>query len=397
MTRRPSNSDSHGPSFPTEESTVAFYITEFNSQYPTDEDCLEELYKRADSEAVHKCRHCGNSLLNKRYGDRVTSCHNCSKQTWHTAGTFFEGIRVAKAWLAAIWLMERGVALTSSSLHRLIGIAQSTALKILHKIRSVIRNYIHHDASAVPSSIFLNVFRKRSFVTPASSHPRAEQEEIDKLELGNSLDFCSTTNPGVPASLAADIAAKFFGRYDAQGKRTPSATDAGDNKCEEVAAEAESEIGPGGISGREKELYELLSEKPMSADQLCDLTGMPVDELSVSLFILELSKLVERGPGDCYAQCRKEPSPDVASLLSTCDADQDRRLVTVSLIIAFIVEHYHGISRKYLQNYLAAFWCYSNRASWPQGSLLQLCRKSSKITDSEILGYVSPPIVMLMS
>jgi len=256
---------------------------------------------------------------------------------------------------------------------------------------------MEHHAPTVSSAIFSNVFRKRSFVTPAYCHPRAEQEEIDKARLNESSSFGTDPDADTPASLAADIGARFFGRYDAKRKVAPSARHAEDLESEEVVAAGESVTRTGGFSGGETEIYELLSEKPLSVDKLCDLTGMPAEELSVSLLILELSKLVNREPGDYYVRCKPDQSHEVASLSLTGDDSNDKTAVTVTAAIQFIIEHCHGISRKYLQNYLAAYWCYSDRVTWSQGSLLQLCRQSPRIIESEILGYVSPPMVVLIS
>ena len=64
--------------------------------------------------------------------------------------------------------------------------------------------------------------------------------------------------------------------------------------------------------------------------------------------------------------------------------------------IGFIRVDYHGISRKYVQNYLAAYWCYKDRIYWPVGALLKACLKYRSISSNEIIDYVSPSIVKLL-
>jgi DNA processing protein len=56
------------------------------------------------------------------------------------------------------------------------------------------------------------------------------------------------------------------------------------------------------LFGREKELFELLSDEPTHFDVLCERTGMPVGELSASLTMLELAGIVTRHPGDWYTR-----------------------------------------------------------------------------------------------
>jgi DNA processing protein len=56
------------------------------------------------------------------------------------------------------------------------------------------------------------------------------------------------------------------------------------------------------LFGREKEIYELLSNEPLHFDVLCERTGIAPGELSASLTMLELAGVVNRQPGDWYAR-----------------------------------------------------------------------------------------------
>ncbi len=56
------------------------------------------------------------------------------------------------------------------------------------------------------------------------------------------------------------------------------------------------------LFGREKELFELLSDEPIHFDLLCERTGMPVGELSAALTMLELAGVVTRHVGDLYTR-----------------------------------------------------------------------------------------------
>lgn len=56
------------------------------------------------------------------------------------------------------------------------------------------------------------------------------------------------------------------------------------------------------LFGREKEIYELLSNEPTHFDVLCERTGVTAGEMSASLTMLELAGLVTRHPGDWYSR-----------------------------------------------------------------------------------------------
>ena len=107
------------------------------------------------------------------------------KVKWFTAGTFFDGIRHVRAWLAAIWMKENGASLTSAKLHRLVGIAYSSAWHILKKINTVLQEEMQ-EGYDVASTFFSITYCKRSRETPAREHPIAEQEELEKLMLDDS-------------------------------------------------------------------------------------------------------------------------------------------------------------------------------------------------------------------
>lgn len=61
-----------------------------------------------------------------------------------------------------------------------------------------------------------------------------------------------------------------------------------------------------------------------------------------------------------------------------------------------IRDAFHGISRKYLQFYIASFWCRVDRARWSVGRLLTEVAAFPKIECREVLSFVSPLIVKLI-
>lgn len=71
-------------------------------------------------------------------------------------------------------------------------------------------------------------------------------------------------------------------------------------------------------------------------------------------------------------------------------------LASLSDGVHFICASFQGISRKYLQPYLAAHWSQSDKLRWPQGNLMYECGRSRYISGEEISGFVSPPLVKIM-
>lgn len=332
------------------EAILACLWAQFNNQFPTEEDCLEEVYKRANDGGMLKCHHCGNKDIERDYGQRTFTCLSCKKTSWFTAGTFFHHMKLARAWLGAIWLMDHGQTISSLRFQKLAGIAYSSALNIFKKLTMVIESEMGEDAIAVSSSFFSPLVGKRSRETPARAHPLAEQEEIEAQVLDNSKEGQESADVG--------------------------------------------ELAPG-----EKEVYDVLSGEPVHFDVLCQRTGKAASNLSSSLMMLELAGLAKRIAGDRYVRHNPKESEQfyahaVQSSLRTEDRLEPTR--TVSAIINFVRLNFHHIARKYLQNYLAAYWCHMDRRRWQLGALLQACLRFVHISDDEILDYVSPVMVKVV-
>lgn len=71
------------------------------------------------------------------------------------------------------------------------------------------------------------------------------------------------------------------------------------------------------LYGREKEIYEMISNEPVHFDVLCQRSGMNPGEMSATLTMLELAGLVLRHAGDWYSrQDSPTPRPQQATLPS---------------------------------------------------------------------------------
>lgn len=341
---------------------------QFESQFPTEDDCWRELYRRLEGNGQVKCCHCGGKDLDENSKARVRRCRKCNKKTWLTAGTFFNRMRFARPWLAAIWLMEQGLVISSLKLHKLVGIAQSSALHILKKLAIVIESHFEDDAASMSSGLFCRVFCKRSRLTPAREHPVKEQEEMEKNWQMNADLILETRRTNLFTSIP--------------GQRTDMDVDS------LIGAHTRVSMIENNLAGQEKEIYDVLSEEPILFDDLCKATGMSVSDISATLTLLEIAGATERLPGDRYVRFISNKSvskPFAGSRLQS--------KMAVSDFINFVCAGFHGISRKYVQLYLALYWCHMARTRWCNGSLLQACLQFGRISHDQILAYVSPLIV----
>ena len=349
-----------------QETTIEQLWPLFNSLYKTEEDCVEVLLKILNDDEEVQCNDCGSQDIERGYGTRVGRCRPCNRTIRFTAGTFFNRIRLARPYVAAIWLMEKGARFSALQLAKLVDTACSTAWKILKKLAIVIQSHMEKEslATSVSSACFAQAICKRSLETPANEHPFAEQAKIEKQlhphAIENLSDSTTTTSIGVGS--------------------TDSTTSA-------------IELG-----SQEKEIFEILSTEPLHFNDLCKQTKIPVGMVSSILTMLELDGLAESKPGDRFV--RAMPKPNFGLHNQSSDSEDIKTgsalAITIAANIDFVRATFHGTSRKYLQFYLAAHWCHVDRVRWPQNSLLKACRCFRRIKSEEILAYVSPPFVKIM-
>ena len=326
------------------------YLKLFKALFQNQEESLEEIFTRIQAAGLIKCHHCASEDVVRNYGDRIILCLSCKKNSWFTADTFFEHMRLACPWLAAIWFKEHGLCINAFKFHKLMKIAYSSALKIYKKLDIVLESNMGSDALVVSSALFLAVVGKRSRETPAREHPWAEQDEIEKQMLEKS-----------------------------------SEPDAANIACT--------------LSEPENALYKLLSTEPVNFDLLCQRSGTPAGELTSLLMTLEINGFAQRLAGDKYVrktpiEVRPTDSLGLRPPGSTHLSMRERSIIAT--IVGFVKRNFHRISRKYLQSYLAAYWCYVDRKRWQAGSLLEACIRYGPISYADILAYVSPALVKVL-
>lgn len=354
-----------------EESVIAVW-NEFNMRFPTEEDCLEELCRRLFSKKERRCKNCGSSISTQNTISRAVSCMSCNSKCWTTAGTFFEGVRLVRPWLAAIWFLERGLIINSYRFHKMVGIAYSTALNIFRRITIALEERLGEDVLELPAKSFSELVCRRSRETPARSHPRHEQVEwTGKMNSPNE-----------------EIAEFLHG-------------DAVDIKAKSVEMVDVSYRPPVELIGNEGMVLGALSEVPLHFDLLSERSKLSTGELSSCLTMLELDGLVVRLAGDFYVRQvpRKIESTNERNLLQQIEesstAEHHRTAVLGAL--TFVRNTFRGISRKYLQNYLTAFFVHKSRHWLCLETVMDALIGSGRISRTAILDYVTPDVVKVLS
>lgn len=145
----------------------------FRKAVRSDSAAADMIYRSLRADGRIKCS-CSKPKIKRRRGTRFYVCLGCKSKYWFTSGTLFEGAYRLRAWLAAVWFKERGVAISSSALAVLLDIAQSTALNIQKKVSLVIYRQMDDDAPVFSVARLVAAIIKRSKDSPASCHPRAE-------------------------------------------------------------------------------------------------------------------------------------------------------------------------------------------------------------------------------
>jgi len=215
----------------------------------------------------------------------------------------------------------------------------------------VIREEMPDDGISISSGLFREVFLKRSHETPARQHPETEEDEIEK-----------SLAQACPAPVSA------------------------------LGQAADVELQPD-----EKSIFELLSDHPISFDKLCDRTGLSPGEVSASLMMLYLDQLVDFLPGDRYVRFKPQKTQNPRHTAGNRSKQKEaQKPKHVTDFIEIIRSVFHGISRKCVQTYLAAYWCHLDRKRWNANSLFNAVIFHAPISHEELFNYVSPPFVKMI-
>lgn len=333
-------------------------VNGFLDKFPTEADCIEEICKFT---APKKCMHCGSDELVRVYGSRVSYCRNCRGKNYCTSHSFFFRCKKIQAMLACIYFFQAGFCIPSTKLSEIFDITIATAQKIIKKISHVLKEQMKFELPKIASSSFLQLFTKRSTETPARKHPRYEQKVLD--------DELREEEPGD----------EDLDDPSRSGHKEHSRADEAQNKASSLIAESDLSV------------FNFIQDDPVSFDELLGLNLKSASELSSLLGILEIEGLIKSLPGDKYV--RFKPSNDEIFFVNlTNDAEAQENIDQISFIVQFLMANFGGCSRKYLDLFLAMFWCQRDKARWCEGQVLRACLDYGYISFKSIYASVTPLI-----
>ena len=342
---------------------------EFCSLYPSEEACWFALFDALSANNALFCRSCHSVKVQFAPLSRSTRCQNCYKVTWLTAGTVFHGARKLRPWMAAIWLFENGIKISSSGFSFLLQIAQSSALNMYKSIFLVLNSEGQEPLAQVSSSLFLAIFNKRSLETYNRQHPVTEETMQDK----NFQEFSSGAS-GAP-ELHSDSPQAETGNRE-EGK------------------EGFSEYGR---SPLEEQIIALLADGERTFDEICRHTGFACADINEALTNLELDLKIVSIMGGKYGLVIEEPSLSKYSKESGHSKNAgavsaDLKLAVESFCL-LIKKEFHGISRKTIALYSALRklpLTDQKLEKLMNSRLLTACLFREPIGRQEIRLYVSP-------
>lgn len=336
---------------------------EFLLLLPTEQACVGLIYEHFP-ENLRQCRNCGGRHIRRDPGDRIGRCLNCKKHVLITARTFFHRVRKVRPWLAALWFFEHGVTVNSNQFAKLLGVAYSSARNIFLRITKIIENHLPADTVSVPGSLFTSVISKRSRLTPANEHPAAEEE-----------DQSAPTNGGKPQDNQPNLVEK------PNLVEQPNLVDQSN-----VVGQPSVADQPAHRNEVEKILLNIISETPTALEQLSQQAEMPIGNVCAALTMLEIDGVIKRLPFDRYVTAAK--SAPVIQF-------SEDIMTAVTSALNFVSRKFHGVSRKCLQLYLAAYWCISDRTRWKHWVLLEACLNDPRDSYGSV-EYVSPPLLKVV-
>jgi hypothetical protein len=115
------------------------------------------------------------------------------------------------------------------------------------------------------------------------------------------------------------------------------------------------------LDSDEAALYAVLQAKPMSFDTLLEQSGLPLPRFTAALSSLELLEIATQHSSNKY------------SLKISTNVQMTPKEEAIIQNFLKYVRNFHGVSRKHLQKYLAAFWARYWSARWPHASLFEVC------------------------
>ena len=125
--------------------TNKYTIKDFNKQFPTDDACLDFIFKALYPQSVN-CPVCGKVTPHyKRTGVKVYACEFCGHSVSPTAGTIFHKSETPlRSWFYAMFLMSTTkTGISAKQLQRETGVTYKTAWRMFNQIRKLMTENVN--------------------------------------------------------------------------------------------------------------------------------------------------------------------------------------------------------------------------------------------------------------
>ncbi len=341
---------------PAEQARLDGIVAQFRVEFKCKEDGIEAIFSTLQREGVLVCDCGGCAGITREYGSYFFRCKSCGKKTWFLAGTFFARIRCPLAWLLAIRLFENGIVVNASELASLTGVAVSSAQMMLKKIMVAIQAKMPVESAVLPSAWLLDAVMRRTIRTPAQGHPKDEQFEFEKEYLLQEAKKAKSTDTTYSANVVA-LAQRIYDQL-----------------------------------AREK--------NKLHFDHICGQDNFGL--VSMATDYLQSAGLIKAMPGDWYIATTHE-ALDVRTAMTAANGlrgmyteHAEKAILMVDALLAYLVGTYQGISRKYIQLYLSAYWYRLDESVRGRDSLFKHCCLAGPVTHHMLRIYVSPLMLKVM-
>lgn len=147
----------------------------------------------------------------------------------------------------------------------------------------------------------------------------------------------------------------------------------GDDDAEIAAEELEQ------MDSDQQVVYAELKSQPIDYDILYQRSGLSIARFGAALAMLDMNEIVQSHQGNKFSLKKTTPTTVVSGA--------EMRIIAQFHIYA---KHFHGVSRKYVQRHLAAFWAHYGYNRWSKQTLLKTITKYARPSRAEILAYHSP-------
>lgn len=335
---------------------------EFKERFPTPDACMAALWKLFGLREI-QCSRCGKQL--KVESERSLSCPACRKLNWVTANTALHKVLRPDVWLAIVFLQEIGIPFSSCKLAVLLKAANGTVTGARYKISlATLRWMEEENPNIVSSAEMIEVYDRHSIETPYKEHPRAEQQEMERRALEKESaceEVDDTTSENTERSPTHMNDASGNDNQDSAPLDTSNAND----------------------NDPRQEILKLLAAGPLHFDALSAKTGLDIGMLNSKLTFLELDGEIQGKAGGVFALAQK--STGQSQKILAPDIHQ-----FIQGFIEFIKTYLHGISRKYVQLYIASYWYHLCRKSFQPLQLARAWMTRGHISSEELQCYVSP-------